>query len=262
VLLKETYARPEVHDNWESVYRNNPRLDRFNAALWERIAAELPPPGQSRALDAGCGAGYHTLALARRGYSCVGVDLSPHVLEQATANATAAGLSQRATFACQPLEDLDFADGSFDVVHCRGVLMHVPDWQAALRQLCRVLAPGGRLVVIEGCSTSLEACLVLALRRFRRVRSVVRDVPGGLEFWSQKGDAPIVTRIARVPALLREMARCGVHPVRRFGTEFWDVNRFPAGVARDLAIEFNRLAFALRVPASSSMGNAVIASKT
>jgi SAM-dependent methyltransferase len=261
MLLKETFARPEVHDQWESVYRNDPKLDRFNGALLDRIVAELPGPAAARVLDAGCGVGYHTLAFARRGYSCVGVDLSPVVLEQAVRNRDEAGLHDRASFACQALEELAFADGSFEVVHCRGVLMHVPDWQAALRQLCRVVKPGGRLVVIEGCSTSLEAWLVRLLRSFRRARSEVRDAPGGLEFWAEKEGLPIVTRVARISALGREMADCGLTLRRRFATEFWDVNRFPAGLLRRLAIGFNRLSFAARVPASLSMGNALIAAK-
>src|SRR5262249_18626805 len=155
--------------------------------------AELPGPAGARVLDAGCGVGYHTLAFARRGYSCVGVDLSPVVLEQAVRNRDEAGLYDRASFACQALEELAFDGGAFEVVHCRGVLMHVPDWQAALRQLCRVVKPGGRLVVIEGCSTSLEAWLVRLLRSFRRSRSVVLDAPGGLEFWAEKEGLPIVT---------------------------------------------------------------------
>jgi 2-polyprenyl-3-methyl-5-hydroxy-6-metoxy-1,4-benzoquinol methylase len=260
VLLKETFARSEVHDKWESVYRNNPRLDRFNEALLDRLVRELPPPSAARLLDAGCGVGYHTLAFARRGYACVGIDVSPGVVAQAEHNRAAAGLDGRASFACEAIEELAFADGSFDVVHCRGVLMHVPEWRRALRQLCRVVKPGGRLVVIEGCSTSLESWLVRLLRTVRRGRSVVHDVPGGLEFWAEQDGLPIVTRVARVSALVREMADCGLTLRKRFATEFWDVNRFPAGLARRLAIDFNRLSFA-RVPASLSMGNALIASK-
>ena len=108
---------------------------------------------------------------------------------------------------------------------------------------------------LDGC-----AWLVRLLRTVRRGRSVLRDVPGGLEFWAEQDGLPIVTRIARVSALVREMADCGLTLRKRFATEFWDVNRFSAGLARRLAIDFNRLSFA-RMPASLSMGNALIAAK-
>ena len=45
----------------------------------------------------------------------------------------------RLTFQQGSLEALPFGDRRFDLVHCRGVLMHIPDWQAALRELCRVI---------------------------------------------------------------------------------------------------------------------------
>ena len=53
----------------------------------------------------------------------------------------------------------------------------------------------------------------------------------------------------------------GVRPVARFATEFWDVYRFAPGLCRNLAIRFNRLWFALRLPAGPSIGNAIIGEK-
>ncbi len=71
----------------------------------------------------------------------------------------------------------------------------------------------------------------------------------------------MVTRIADVGYLMARLRALGVRPLGRFATEFWDVHRFAAGFWRDLAIRFNRLWFALRLPAGPSIGNAVIGEK-
>ncbi|MCS7046543.1 MAG: class I SAM-dependent methyltransferase [Gemmataceae bacterium] len=262
MLLRETYTRRDIHESWESVYRGNPVLDRFNMALHQRIARYFPPPAPAvRLLDAGCGVGYHTLAFARRGYQCVGIDISPTILDQAQSHCERTGMTERVTFACQPLEDLSFPDASFDIVHCRGVLMHVPEWERALRQLCRVLKPGGCIVIMENCTTALETWLARLVRSLRGARSTVRYTPAGVEFWTQKEGVPMLTRIARIDALVRCMAECKVKLVTRFAGEFWDPNRFPAGGCRNAAIQFNRLALLCRFPAWLSMGNVLIGRK-
>ncbi len=259
--LKQTFERHEVHNAWESVYRGNPLQDRFNSLIWDRILAHIRPGPSAVFLDAGCGVGYHCLAVAGRGYRCVGVDISECVLKEAQHNASQARLADRATFACEKLERLSFATGTFDVVHCRGVLMHIPEWEKALEELCRVLKPGGKLVILESNTTSVEAYVAGALRLARKPASRLSRTPGGLEFWSEQEGRPFVTRITRVSHLTGRLREFGVTPVKRFATEFWDINRFPAGATRNLAVTFNRLCFTLRLPAFLSMGNAILGSK-
>jgi ubiquinone/menaquinone biosynthesis C-methylase UbiE len=259
--LKQTYELREVHDHWEAAYRGNALQDRLNAALLDRVLARMRPPSGALFLDAGCGVGYHTLALARRRFRCVGVDISETVLGQARDHLARSGLGDRVRFQCDSLEQLSFADGTFDAVHCRGVLMHVPRWEAALGQLCRVLRPGGRIVVIESNTAAVEAGLVRLVRRVRSGKSRLVPTRGGLEFWAEKDGQPLVTRIADMGYLLKRLNDFGVRPLARFATEFWDVHRFAAGPCRDLAIQFNRLWFALRLPAGPSIGNAVIGEK-
>ena len=86
--------------------------------------------------------------------------------------------------------------------------------------------------------------------------------PGGLEFLvSREGQAPL-SRIANVRYLTGELHQHGVHVTRRLASEFWDLNRFPAGLARKAAALFNRLWLTLRLPAGLSGGNALIGEKT
>ena len=105
------------------------------------------PGGRGEALDFGCGLGRLTRALADRFERCVGVDISPRMVEGARElNADRGGLD----FRVNPDAGLaQFADGRFDLVYSSIVLQHVPrrDWIAAyLQEFARVLRPGGAIV--------------------------------------------------------------------------------------------------------------------
>lgn len=108
-------------------------------------ALELAP-GQ-RVLDAGCGPGRHSLALARRGIEVVGVDLSPEFL--AIARASADGLP--VTFVEEDVRNLSYSE-EFDAVICLcqggfGLLGGGDDEHDAVAGLARCLRPGGRLAL-------------------------------------------------------------------------------------------------------------------
>jgi 2-polyprenyl-3-methyl-5-hydroxy-6-metoxy-1,4-benzoquinol methylase len=259
--LRQTYETPVVHNNWEAAYRGNPLQDRLNARIMERVLAAIAPAPEAHFLDAGCGAGYHSLAIAKLGYRCVGIDISEKILQTARRNVKQAGLGGHLSFRQEELESLSFGDGEFDVVHCRGVLMHIPQWERALGELCRVLKPGGSIVLMESNISALEACVVRAFRQVRRARSRVIVAPGGIEFWSEVNGNPFVVRIADMNYLASRLRDCGVRPVQRFATEMWDVYRFPAGAIRNAVIRINHLWFRLRLPWSMSIGNALIGRK-
>jgi ubiquinone/menaquinone biosynthesis C-methylase UbiE len=102
-----------------------------------------------RVLDVACGTGLVTLPAARLvgPYGAVvGVDISQGMVEKAAVRAAAKGLGQ-VRFLRMEAESLELRDGSFDVALCSLGLMYVPDPVAALREIRRVLRPGGRLAV-------------------------------------------------------------------------------------------------------------------
>ena len=259
--LHETYARPTLHAAWEDVYRSSPLQERFNERLFARIARAVGGDARSmRVLDAGCGTGSHLVRFRRAGYQCVGADLAFYALERARARLRAAGLNGVAL--CQaPLEALPFPDDHFDVAHCRGVLMHIPDWRAALRQLCRVTRPGGVLVIVEGNSRALEFRIVRLVRALTARRSRVRPTPDGPEFWSEVDRHPFLVRVADQARLAAALEEQGCPVEQRFAAGFWDINRFPGGALRDLAIRFNTLWLACGGPAGPSIGQALVARK-
>lgn len=105
---------------------------------------ELPPPG-ARVLDAGCGPASLWAANLDRidpSWRLTLVDASPGMIEAARAV-----LGDRADYAVASVEELPFADRSFDVVVANHMLYHVDDRPRALRELARVLEPGGVLHV-------------------------------------------------------------------------------------------------------------------
>jgi SAM-dependent methyltransferase len=120
-------------------------VDRKYERIAELLAARLPC---RRFLDAGCGDGRHLPLLAGSpplSERIVATDISQRILETARAAAAAAGVEPELVRA--NLEALPFADESFDVVLCSQVIEHLLDPAAGLRELARVLARGGTLVL-------------------------------------------------------------------------------------------------------------------
>lgn len=118
-------------------------------ARFRHLALE---PGH-RVLDLGCGEGRHAHGLHMLGgLDVVGVDLDEASLRTAreglaTLPPRAAGDPHRTSFLAGDATRLAFADDTFDAVICSEVLEHLPDYDAALREIRRVLRPGGRLCV-------------------------------------------------------------------------------------------------------------------
>ena len=105
-----------------------------------------------RALDVGCGAGHWTRtiqALLPRDAEVVGVDREAKFLELARATAADRGTEGRTRFEVAEAEALPFEDGSFDLVTCQTVLMHVADAGRVISEMIRVLEPGGLIVASE-----------------------------------------------------------------------------------------------------------------
>jgi SAM-dependent methyltransferase len=108
---------------------------------------ELEPGEQ--VVDVGSGAGIDSLIAARMvapGGRVIGVDMTRAMLDKATAGANDAGLDN-AEFRAGFGEDLPVDDGWADVLISNGVLNLMPDKEKALREMARVLKPGGRLQI-------------------------------------------------------------------------------------------------------------------
>ena len=126
----------------------NRRLNS-DPVLW-RLAGEVQG---KRVLDAGCGTGYLSRELTRRGASVVGVDFSPAMIDVAKGHAADQKLSidHRVASASQLFEQAatsDLPEHSFDLAISNYVLMDLPDLEGALSSLARALRPGGAAVMV------------------------------------------------------------------------------------------------------------------
>ena len=100
-----------------------------------------------RLLEVGCTAGHYTMKLARDGYRVVGLDISAESIKAAQVLAQDLGLHQT-EFIAADVEDMrGVPDNSFDGAFSFSTLRYVPDPVRSLREIRRVLKPGGRAVV-------------------------------------------------------------------------------------------------------------------
>ncbi len=114
-------------------------LDR----AWRRLAVEAVVQPGDRVLDACCGTGDLALAAEREGGIVTGLDFSAEMLARARRK------SESVAWVQGDLLALPFEDASFDAATVGFGVRNVADLEAALRELRRVLRPGGRLAILE-----------------------------------------------------------------------------------------------------------------
>jgi len=133
--------------------------ERFSTPLAQEMLALARLHPADRVLDVGTGTGLVALqaAAAVPGGHATGIDHSEGMLAEASAKAAQRGLGQRSGFRRMDAEALEFDDASFDVVVSLFVLMHLPDPAAAVREMRRVLRPGGRIVIGVGSGPRLAS---------------------------------------------------------------------------------------------------------
>jgi ubiquinone/menaquinone biosynthesis C-methylase UbiE len=118
------------------------QIDR-GAALAEELAAHVCFE-RARVLDVGCQTAGLAIAMARRGANVTGVDVDSTLVRSAEIRARCHGV-ENAAFTVAEGEMLPFPSSHFDVVTFVDVIEHVRDATAALREVARVIAPGGTL---------------------------------------------------------------------------------------------------------------------
>jgi demethylmenaquinone methyltransferase/2-methoxy-6-polyprenyl-1,4-benzoquinol methylase len=125
-----------------------------------RLAIDaLQLPSGSWGLDAGCGIGSHTVLLAEAvapGGNVTGLDLSAHLLQQARKRAGGSVLADSVSWLEGNIAALPFSDGAFDwawSVDCVGFIPVRPE--LLLRELARVVKPGGRIAILVWSSQQL-----------------------------------------------------------------------------------------------------------
>lgn len=136
-----------------------PTYDKLNHRLswnidkgWRKKAvAQLSPYSPKRLLDIATGTGDFAIQLAQALHpeEIVGADLSEGMMEVGREKVASAGLEEIVQFAKEDCMQLSFADNTFDAVTAAFGIRNFADLEQGLREMCRVLRPGGHLSVVE-----------------------------------------------------------------------------------------------------------------
>ncbi len=141
----------------ESVGYSGELLDELPGSMWESFTGAGNPqpyidikPGE-RILDLGCGAGLDLYLYARAtgsGGKVYGLDVSEEMIAKARRNMEALNV-QNTELLCVAADSIPLPDGSVDLVAANGIYNLSPDKRAVMREVARVLRPGGRTIFAE-----------------------------------------------------------------------------------------------------------------
>lgn len=173
---------------------------RFDYAPWMEEELDYRGAAGLDVLDVGSGQGIDLVRFAMEGARARGIDLTPRHVELANAHLSALGLA--ATAQVGDGESLPFDSASFDRVSSNGVLHHTPDMPAALREIARVLRPGGRATIIVYNRDSLHYWVHQFLTRGVLTGGLLRErgmagVLSSVVEYSRVGARPLVRVYSR-----------------------------------------------------------------
>lgn len=257
-VLYHDWEAESYDDKWSISYDErciDYARGRFDAAAPD---ADLP---YERALELGCGTGFFLLNLMQSGVAKKGsvTDLSPGMVKVALRNAENLGLDVDGRVA--DAETIPYEDDTFDLVVGHAVLHHIPDVEQSLREVMRVLKPGGRFVFAGEPSTVGDFYARWLSRATWAATTNITRLPGLGSWRRPQAELDESSRAAALeavvdihtfdPAHLEDMARsAGGTEVEAVTEEFtaamlgWPVRTFEAAVPGDkLGWNWARFAF-------------------
>ncbi len=143
--------------------------DSFHAEYLRMVETYVPMPAQL--LDLSCGTGYSSYRLTQHGYNVVGMDISDMFLDGVSSR-SASGLYYTVGDALE----LPFADSVYDAVSSFDMIEHVADAERVLKELDRILRPGGRFVLV--CPNFWSPVIPL-----KALLNLLKGGPGYLSFY-------------------------------------------------------------------------------
>jgi ubiquinone/menaquinone biosynthesis C-methylase UbiE len=184
-VVYHDYEAEQYDDKWSISY--DERCVEYARGRFARMAGESGWP-YANVLEVGCGTGFFTLNLMLAGVIDTAhvTDISPGMVRVAERNASSLGLRVEGRVA--DAERLPYDDDSFDLVVGHAVLHHIPDVALALREVLRVLKPGGRFV-FAGEPTTYGDLVARKLSHAAWVAATrVSHLPPLRERWSRPKD--------------------------------------------------------------------------
>jgi len=207
-ILQKTLSKQDLHKKWASLYYSG-RNNIFYELAFDRIKKIIGNCGNSTFLDAGCGNGAHSVRLAKRGYKVTAVDFSDAALILCKENLKENNLGSSVVVKKESLLALTFENESFDNVLCWGVLMHISEVKLAIDELCRVLKPGGNLILCEVSQNALETIIGRMIKRLLKKTGEENSADTGIECWTETSSGKFLVRKTNIKWLKSYMKNNG-----------------------------------------------------
>jgi len=252
----------ETFDSWAQDYYEPAALRYYDAAIARMVKVLNPSPG-STVLDAGCGTGVHSIRVAKLGHRVQSVDISEVVIQTARRNAEQAGVGDKIGFEQADLTKLQFADSTFENIFSWGVIIHIPAIDQAIRELVRVLQPGGRLALQITNSRALDYSIEKLARGVLRKPLVGQEkLPFGVGGWCDMHGGKLYNWRTDIREVTKLMNDLGLKRIHRSAAEFTEMQRrVPLAPARTTLRLLNRTWFKLHLPAGPAITNLLVFQK-
>jgi ubiquinone/menaquinone biosynthesis C-methylase UbiE len=201
----------------------------FWKRIGERTVARLALPAGANVLDIGCGTGASALPAAQAvgpNGLVVGVDLSARLLDRARAKTAMCRLTN-VEFRLADMTALGFPDGRFDAVVSVFSIFFVPDMEGLVRELWRMVRPGGKLAVTTWGPRIFEPAYSRWLAAIKRERP---DLHSAFNPWDRITDVEAVRRLLRDGGVADAdiIAEDGLQPLR--SAEDWWIIALGSGL--------------------------------
>lgn len=148
--VRSKFSHAGAAHRWHEMYAaETERLDEDNFRLRRDAAVAMVQrlaPSSARVIDLGCGAGPVVSALRQRGIDVIGVDYAEDMLDNARTRLRAMGLDDTRLYQGD-CRQTGYPRATFDVVVCLGVISYIDDYADVLREIHRLLRPGGTMIV-------------------------------------------------------------------------------------------------------------------
>lgn len=195
-----TVQRPPEQraDLWSSVAGDYDAFSQQVTLSFAEDAARFVRIGVgTRVIDVAAGTGNFAFAAARRGADVLATDFAPAMIELLGARATERGLGARVRAAVMDGQALEVPDASFDVAASIFGLLFFPDHDRGIRELARVLVPGGRAVISTWAPPprgEMSRLFGIALAKAMPPAPGAPAAPPPLPHWAKLGDAEAFRR--------------------------------------------------------------------
>jgi ubiquinone/menaquinone biosynthesis C-methylase UbiE len=137
-------------DLYSIVYDSLPdHFQPYQLLVKEVVSEVAKGTPKGKVLDAGCGTGNFTLALAKKGYEVVGIDASPLMLKRVVFKQKKNGMSNITVFKSDLEQVLDFPDNYFDTLICIHALYSLKNPDKVVKEYYRILRPNGYFIMCE-----------------------------------------------------------------------------------------------------------------